>query len=107
TKQSLSHIPGAYNFFIGERCYGAIRPCPISRGNVMMRKTLSVLALSALAPSAAMADAFPSKPVTIVVSVPAGGTIDAIARMVAKDLGESMGKQFIVENRPGANGNIA
>ncbi|VCU68159.1 Tripartite tricarboxylate transporter family receptor [Pigmentiphaga humi] len=74
----------------------------------MMRKLLPVLVLSALVPSvAAAADAFPSKPVTIVVSVPAGGTIDAIARMVAKDMGESLGRQFVVENRPGANGNIA
>lgn len=74
----------------------------------MMRKLFSVAALSAaLVPAAAMADTFPSKPVTIVVSVPAGGTIDAIARMVAKDMGESLGRQFVVENRPGANGNIA
>ena len=73
----------------------------------MMRKLFSVVAVSALVPVAAMADTFPSKPVTIVVSVPAGGTIDAIARMVAKDMGESLGKQFVVENRPGANGNIA
>lgn len=74
---------------------------------MMLQKLLVVSALTALVPSLAVAQTFPSKPVTIVVSVPPGGTIDAIARMVARDMGESLGQQVIVENRPGANGNIA
>jgi len=53
------------------------------------------------------AQTFPTKPITIVVSVPAGGTIDAIARMVAKDMGESLGQPVVVENRAGAGGTIA
>ncbi len=73
----------------------------------MVRKLFSVWVLTALVPSMAAAQTFPSKPVSIVVSVPAGGTIDAIARVVARDMGESLGRQVIVENRPGANGNIA
>ncbi len=73
---------------------------------MMMRKLLPVLTVSALAPCA-FAQTFPTKPVTIVVSVPAGGTIDAIARMVAKDLSDALGQQFVVDNRAGANGNIA
>ena len=108
----LSHIAAAYNFFQGRAGPRQTRDRAASLSNhfeidVMMRKLFPVLALSALIPVAAVADSFPAKPVTIVVSVPAGGTIDAIARMVAKDLGETLGKQFVVENRPGANGNIA
>ncbi|WP_382327172.1 hypothetical protein ACFJGX_23395 [Hydrogenophaga sp. UC242_50] len=49
----------------------------------MIRQLLPALIVSAFAPFAA-AQSFPSKPVTIVVSVPAGGTIDAIARMVPR-----------------------
>lgn len=72
----------------------------------MIRQLIPALALSACA-TGALAQAFPNKPVTIVVSVPAGGTIDAIARMVAKDMGEALGQPVVVDNRAGANGNIA
>ena len=71
-----------------------------------MRKLLISLSLCAAA-SSSFAGGFPSKPLTLVVSVPAGGTIDAIARMVAKDLGDSLGEPVIVDNRGGANGTIA
>jgi len=72
----------------------------------VIRKLLPALIVSVLAPCA-IAQSFPSKPVTIVVSVPAGGTIDAIARMVAKDMGEALGQPVVIDNRAGANGNIA
>lgn len=72
----------------------------------MLRQLLSALTVSAFVPCA-IAQSFPAKPITIVVSVPAGGTIDAIARLVAKDMGESLGQQVVVDNRAGANGNIA
>jgi tripartite-type tricarboxylate transporter receptor subunit TctC len=51
-------------------------------------------------------DKFPNKPVTLVVPQAAGGANDAIARIVAQKLGEISGQSFIVENRPGAGGNI-
>jgi tripartite-type tricarboxylate transporter receptor subunit TctC len=51
-------------------------------------------------------DKFPNKPVTFVVPQAAGGANDAIARVVAQKLGEISGQSFIVENRPGAGGNI-
>ena len=72
----------------------------------MIRHLIPALAMSLCATSA-LAQSFPSKPITIVVSVPAGGTIDAIARMVAKDMGEAMGQPVVIDNRAGANGNIA
>lgn len=53
-----------------------------------------------------MAQAYPSKPVTIVVPWPAGGPTDTAARPLAKGLGEALGTTFVVENKAGASGNI-
>jgi tripartite-type tricarboxylate transporter receptor subunit TctC len=44
--------------------------------------------------------------VTIIAPYPPGGAIDIVARTLAQKLGASMGQQFIVENKPGASGNI-
>jgi tripartite-type tricarboxylate transporter receptor subunit TctC len=51
--------------------------------------------------------AYPDKPVRIVVGFSAGGTTDVIARIMAKELTESLGQSFVVENKPGAGSNIA
>ena len=47
-----------------------------------------------------------AKPVKFVVPFPPGGTVDPLARLMAAKLGESLGGQFIVENRPGAGGSV-
>lgn len=58
-----------------------------------------------LAPMGASAQNYPDKPVRIVVPYVAGGNLDVITRLFAKALGEELGQPFIVDNRPGANGN--
>jgi tripartite-type tricarboxylate transporter receptor subunit TctC len=77
-----------------------------------LRQILAVAAVAAAALAAtpaalAQSAAFPTKPITIIVSVSAGGSIDTIARTLAEELAKSLGQPVIVENRPGANGNLA
>lgn len=57
--------------------------------------------------SFALAQAFPARPVRILVGFGAGGSPDITARLIAQWLSERLGQQFIIENRPGAGGNIA
>jgi tripartite-type tricarboxylate transporter receptor subunit TctC len=58
-------------------------------------------------PRLAQAQAYPTRPVRIIVGAPAGGGIDITARLIGQWLSERLGQQFIIENRPGAGGNIA
>ncbi|NBC95837.1 MAG: BMP family ABC transporter substrate-binding protein, partial [Deinococcus-Thermus bacterium] len=72
--------------------------------------TASLLALAAgLAPAsdARAQGAWPEKPVSIIVSFPPGGASDLVARLLADKLSESLGQQFVVENKPGAAGTVA
>lgn len=64
------------------------------------------LALFALTSSAAMAQAYPAKLIRIMVPYPAGGGVDWIVRNISSRLSENMRQQILVDNRPGATGNI-
>ena len=69
------------------------------------RSILLALACALLAGSAA-AQNFPAKPLKLVVPYPPGGTTDIVARPVAKGLQQALGQPVVIENRPGAGGNI-
>jgi len=70
-----------------------------------MKLRAFVFVLLAL-PAAAFAQ-FPSRPITIIVPIPPGGAPDIAARLIGQKLSESVGQPVVVENRVGANGNIA
>jgi tripartite-type tricarboxylate transporter receptor subunit TctC len=58
-------------------------------------------------PRSASAQAYPSRPITLVVTFPAGSAPDIIARLAAQNMSERLGQNVVVENKPGAGGNIA
>jgi tripartite-type tricarboxylate transporter receptor subunit TctC len=68
-------------------------------------KTMLALCLCAAA-LAASAQQYPSRPVKMIIPFPPGGTLDTLGRNLAQKLGEQMGQQFVVENKPGGNGTI-
>ena len=68
--------------------------------------TAATVALPFMASQAAAQVAYPNKPVTVVVSYPAGGDSDVLARLFAEKLTARFGQPFVVENRPGASGTI-
>ncbi len=70
-----------------------------------MRKLFAALSLT-LAATAALADTWPSKPVTLVVPFPPGGSTDSIARAIGPVLTKSLGQTFIIDNKAGATGTI-
>ena len=72
------------------------------------RPLLGAIALGPLAIGFARAQtaAYPAKPVKVVVAFTAGGTTDILARAVAQKLGDSLKQQFVIDNKPGAGGNL-
>jgi len=74
----------------------------------MQTRTRAVIAalLLAAAATAASAQSYPSKAIRIIVPYPAGGTSDILARSVGQKLSEAWGQPVLVDNKPGANGNV-
>lgn len=72
----------------------------------ILHRTLGAIALAACAASALAQGGYPNHPVRIIVPWPAGGGVDTVTRTVAEKLTASLGQQFVVDNRPGATGNI-
>src|SRR6266699_1612265 len=83
-----------------------------TKGHAMQlqrRRFLQLAAGAAVMPAmpyVARAQGYPTRPVRIVVSYPAGGVSDIYARLLAQSLSERIGQSFLIENRPGAGGTV-
>ena len=73
----------------------------------LARLAVGIACFVLAASSTAAAADYPTRPVRLIVGFPAGGPTDILARLVGAQLGERLGQQFVVENRPGAGSNIA
>src|SRR5271169_6414628 len=77
--------------------------------NIPRRQFLHLVASAAAVPAVsriARAQTYPTRPVRLIVGFAAGGGTDIVARLVGQWLSERLGQNFLVENRPGAGGNI-
>lgn len=83
---------------------GQARTPRMNRIETLFRWSVAVLFLVA---GAASAQSYPSKPVRLIVGYPAGGAADIVTRVVGQELAKTFGQPVIVENRPGAGGNLA
>src|SRR5215475_7607550 len=88
------------------------RPWGLAMTNLKLpRRTFLHLAIGAAAlpvlPRLARAQSYPSRPVRLIVGFPPGGVADILARLIGQWLSERLGQPFVIENRPGAGGNIA
>ena len=99
-------------------CRLPTRPCPIPAGSRLTawgkarHSTLALTAAMSLlcalqVPRTASAQAYPNRPVRILVPLTSGGNMDTITRALAQKLSESFGQQVIVDNRPGAGSRVA
>src|SRR5689334_15637803 len=78
----------------------------LRRGAKKLFRLLLFFVVLASAPAASAQVGWPAKPVKLVVPYPAGGSGDFVARIIAQKMSENWGQPVVVENRPGAIGNI-
>jgi tripartite-type tricarboxylate transporter receptor subunit TctC len=74
---------------------------------IRLRFIVLILAAATCAPLAAAAGDWPDRPIRFIVPFPAGGSTDVAARVIGRYLSDALGQRIIVENRSGANGNLA
>src|SRR5262249_22033655 len=94
---------------IRSRDLAVLRAAGLATLKLPRRKFLHLAVGAAALPAVsrfAWAQAYPTRPVRIIVPYPPGGGPDIVGRMMGEWLSERLGQQFIIENRPGAGGNI-
>jgi tripartite-type tricarboxylate transporter receptor subunit TctC len=89
--------------------FGLGRICQLAQDMRLSRRTLLRMAIVSvpLFPHVVLAEDYPVRPVRIVLGLSPGGSVDIVTRIVAQVLSEFLGQQFIVENKPGAAGDVA
>ena len=78
----------------------------MTRTKSLIATCLSAACLAAAAVSPALSQAYPTRPITVVVPFPAGGPSDVVARIVAESMSKTLGQQMVIENVGGAGGTI-
>ena len=78
----------------------------VRRLRLGLRVVCACALVASLLPDAGHAQAYPTKPIRLVVPFPAGGSLDVVARAIGQRLAEAWGQPVIIDNRPGAGGNI-
>ena len=78
----------------------------MTRQRAFAIRILAALALASSFAAQAAAQAYPNRPLRMIAPFPAGGLVDVLARAVGEELSKSLGQPVIVENRPGAGGNL-
>jgi tripartite-type tricarboxylate transporter receptor subunit TctC len=101
---------------LGDATAGFVAELPLTEENDQREESMNITrrnfaigmaAIASLRPTLASAAEWPTRPVIFVVPFPAGGSTDVVARLFAERYAESLSQSFVVENRSGANGNIA